>query len=663
MVSHAYTRRVLRVDLSTGEIIREQLSEEMIRNFVGGRGINLKRLYDEVPAGIDPLGPENRLFVSCGPLTGTMAPSTSRTQCTTKSPLTGILGDSSTGGFFGAELKFAGYDQLIFQGVSEKPVYLWIHNDEVELRDAGHLWGLDTWQATRAIQDELNDREIQALVAGPAGENMVRYAAIIGNLCRAAGRGGGGAVMGSKKLKAIAVRGTRGLGVARPEEFIRVAEGCFQKVYKDPSAILRSVQGTPSLVRVANMRGWLAYKNLQYATNDELTEKLSAESFLKYVVKSKACFNCPLHCSHYYMVKEGPFAGSQAEGLEYIGINCMGLKTGVDYYPAVLKANELANRYGFDVASLGDHISFAMECFEKGVITEKDTDGLELRFGNYEAMLAMIEKIVRREGFGETLSHGVVEAARRIGKGSIQWANHIKGLTIMEDIRTGYGAAMGHSVSNVGAHHLRGAVVAEEGLLQRAIPDEVAMREFGTMKAKDPFTEEAKDQTIRWYERITMAADCLGICKFVLSPYAGQKLTTLQELLTLLSAGSGLTFTEEEFKVLTERVLALERAFNAREGLGRKDDTLPPRMWEAPESGPQKGWSFEPEKWSKGLDAYYAIHGYTKDGAPTKETLEKLGLAYVGEELERMGKYEDRPADSSESEGTGNPEGTGQGPA
>ena len=644
MIPNAYTRNALRVDLSTGQISPERLSDDMIKNFVGGRGINLKRLYDEVPAGIDPLGPENRLFISSGPLSGTMMPAAGRTQCTAKSPLTGILGDSNMGGHFGAEMKFAGYDQLIIQGTSEKPVYLFINNDNVELRDASSLWGLDTWQTTAAIRNALNDQDVQVMTIGQAGENLVKYACIITSLVRAAGRGGGGAVMGSKKLKAIAVRGTRGIGLAKPELFFPQVWEAFQRVYNDPSAILRGKFGTPSLVAVSNMRGWLGYKNLQYSTNDEVTAKLRAEEFLKYVVKSKACFNCPLHCSHYYMVKDGPYAGTQAEGLEYVSILSCGIKTGVLYYPAVLKANEMVGRYGLDAPSVGDLIAFAMECFEKGVITEKDTDGLRLEFGNHEAMLAMIEKIARREGFGDILADGVVEAARRIGKGSGQWAHHIKGLTIKEDVRTGYGAAIGTAVSNVGASHLRGAVVAEEGLPQRMIPDEVAMQVFGTLKAKDPFTEETKGAVVRWMEKITMAADCLGLCKFVLTPYAGQRMTRLPQLIEILESASGLAFTEEDFEAMTDRVLALERAFNAREGMSRKDDTLPPRLWEMPKSGPQKemGWSFDPERWQRALDSYYAIHGYTRDGIPSKETLEKLDLAYVGEELERMGKYDDR---------------------
>jgi len=639
MGSNGYAGKILRVDLSEKKVSKQRLSRDLINGFIGGRGVNIKMLYDEVSWKVKPLDPENRVIIGAGPLAGTLAPSAGRCQCTTKSALTGILGDSNLGGHFAAELKFAGYDHIVISGKSTKPVYLWINNDEIELRDAVDLWGLDTWATTSAIQDQLGDRDVQVLAIGQAGENLVKYSAVISNLSRAAGRGGVGAVFGSKHLKAIAVRGTKGLTVAKPKEFLQTVEQCFRKIYNDPGPRQRSIEGTPSLVVVANALGWLSHKNMQFSTNDEVADKLCAASFLKYSVKSKGCFNCPVHCSHYYVVRNGPFAGTQAEGLEFVAILTLGAKTGVDYYPAILKANELANRYGLDVASLGDIISWAMECFEKGILNEKDTDGLSLEFGNYESMLRLIEKIVRREGIGNILADNIVEASQKIGKGSSQFAHHIKGLTLIPDVRTGYGFALGHAVSNVGPIHLRGAVVAEEGWLARAIPDEVAKEMFGGIEAKDPHTHIGKDKTVRWYEQITMAADCLGICKFVLSPYAGQKLITLEDLALLLSQATSFAFTKEDFQAAAERILAVERSFNAREGLSRKDDMLPPRMWEPAESGPNKGFQFNKESWDKALDNYYALHGWNETGIPGKKILEDLNLKYVGEELESLGKY------------------------
>jgi aldehyde:ferredoxin oxidoreductase len=640
MAPNGYAGKMLRVDLSQGGILTQGLSENLIRDFIGGRGIHVKTLYDEVPPNVGPLDPENRMIIGAGPLAGTLAPSAGRCQCTNKSPLTGILGDSNVGGHFGAELKFAGYDHIVISGKSDKPVYLWVNDDEVELRDASHLWGLDTWETTSSIQDELGDRDVQVLTIGQAGENLVKYSALVCNLTRAAGRGMGGAVFGAKGLKAVAVRGTKGIRVADPENFLQTVEQFFKRIHDDPGPQQRSVEGTVSLIEVCNALGWLSHKNMQFSTNDEVARKLCADSFLKYSVKPKGCFNCPVHCSHFYRVKDGPFEGTQAEGLEFVGVIGLGSKTGVDYYPAVLKANELGNRFGFDVGSVGDVIAWSMECFERGILTEKDTDGLSLEFGNYESMLTLIERIAKREGFGNILADGIIEASKKIGKGSIQFANHIKGLPIMVDVRGAYGFALGHAVSNVGAIHLRGAVVAEEGWPARAIPDERAKEMFGTLEAKNPQSPVAKGAVVQWYERITVAADCVGMCKFVLTPYAGQKLITLEDLAILLSQATGLRFAEKDLEVAAERILALERSFNAREGFSREDDTLPPRMWEPVESGPRKGFRFDRESWDKALDDYYKVHGWNKNGIPSKERLETLNLKYAGEELERLGRYD-----------------------
>lgn len=640
MKADAYTRKIARVDLSRKEISTEHLAESFIQDFIGGRGMNGRLLYDEVGPRTHPLSPENRIVIGAGPLSGTFAPAAGRTQCTTKSALTGILGDSNVGGHFGAELKFAGYDHIVISGKSENPVYLWIADEKIKLRDARHLWGLDTWATASAIQEDLGNNDVQVLTIGPAGENLVKYSAVITNLSRAAGRGGVGAVFGSKGLKAIAVRGTRGVGVARPADFMRSVEEYFRRIYNDPAPRQRSVEGTPALVVVMNAGGFIGYKNLQFATNDDIAEKLSAENFLRYYsVKSKACFNCPVHCSHFYEVKEGPFAGIKGEGVEWGGILCLGIKPGVDYYPAVLKANEMANRYGFDCVSLGDMISWAMECFEKGLLTEEETDGLPLNFGNYESLLLLIEKIAKRKGFGNTLADNILDAAEKVGEQSLRFANHIKKLTIMGDTRKGYGFALGEAISSVGAHHVRGAALAEEGWASRAIPDQVAEEMFGSKEAKNAHSPIAKDRTVRWYERITTMADCLGVCKFVLSPYAGQKLITVKDLAELLSQASGLSFTEKDFERATERILALERAFNVREGLSRKEDTLPPRMWEPVQGGPKKGFHLDKESFDQALDQYYKLHGWDERGIPTQKTLESLNLKFAGEELERLGKY------------------------
>ena len=631
-----YVGRILRVDLTKGEISAEPLSRELAENYIGGRGINVKLLYDEVKAGVDPLSPENKLIVGTGPLTATLAPSSGRYNLTTKSALTGIFGDSNSGGHWAPELKFAGFDHVVIQGRSERPVYIWIENEHVEIRDTGDLWGKNTFEVTAGIQKELGDRSIQVMCIGPAGVNNVRYACLVNNLTRAAGRGGTGAVMGAKNLLAIAVRGTGDIKVARPKEFLQTVKQYFERINKHRGAQIRAVYGTPFLTRLANEGGWLSYRNMQVCQNDEVAEKLSAESFLEgWVLKSKACFNCPIHCSHYYLVKEGPYAGVRSEGLEFVGVECFGLKTGVDYFPAILRANLMANRYGMDAGYLGDMIAWAMECFEEGILTEKDTDGLKLNFGNHEAMLTLIDKIARREGFGDFLAENMIVASEKLGEESKKLAHHIKGLTLMPDIRIGYGYALGHAVSNVGAHHLRGAVMGEEGVV-RSFSDELAERMFGTKEAKNPFVPIGKGKTVQWYEQGDIIADCGNICKFTSTPYATMGLLEISDMALLLSQATGIDLSEEDLKTVAERVLALERAFNAREGVGRSADTLPPRMWEPVPDGPLKGFQFKRDEWDQALDGYYEVHGWNKKGVPARETLENLGLSYVADELERL---------------------------
>lgn len=642
-LNYGYAGKILHINLSNREVTKEPLTQGLVKKYIGGRGINVKLLYDGVKAKVDPLSPENFLLFGTGPLVGTLAPSSGRWNCTTKSALTGIFGDSNAGGHFGPELKYAGYDHLVVTGQSSKPVYIWIDDEAVEIRDAGPIWGYDTWQVTSAIQKELGDEGIQVACIGPGGVKGVKYACVMNNLARAAGRAGAGAVMGAKRLLAIAVRGTQGLKVARPEEFTKAVQGYFKKIQENPGAQTRAIYGTPFLTRLANETGWLSYKNIQVSQCDEVAEKLSAETLLReWVLKSKGCFNCPIHCGHYYAVKEGPFAGSHAEGLQFVGVISLGLKTGVDYFPAVLKANELANRYGLDAGYLGDIIAWAMECYEKGILTERETDGIKLEFGNYDAMLTMIEKIVKREGFGDLLAENIVIASARLGKGSEKYAHHIKGLTLMPDIRIGYGYALGHAVSTVGAHHLRGAVMGEEGMLARGFSDELAEKMFGDKKAKDPFVPAGKGRTVQWYEQGAIIADCVEICKFATTPYANVGLLELKDMAHLLLYATGIDFTEEELAQAAERILALERAFNAREGLGRKEDTLPPRMWEPVPDGPMKGFKFTRKNWDLALDHYYQVHGWNKEGVPTRKCLEGLGLAHVADELESLGRLKER---------------------
>lgn len=634
-----YAGNLLSVNLSDSRIEKLPLSDSLVKNYIGGRGINVKLLYDETKPGIDPLGPENVLIFGTGPFVGTIVPSSGRWNATTKSATTRVFGDSNSGGHWGPELKFAGYDHLVIKGASEKPVYIWIDDDKVEIKDAGDIWGADTWETTEIIQEKLGDKGIQVLAIGLAGENMVSYACPINNLTRAPGRGGTGAVMGSKKLKAVAVRGGKDITVAQSDKVLGTVKKLFDRIASHPGAKLRSIEGTPMLCMIANEAGGLGWKNMQIQKFDEMAAALSGKRFVEnWSIKSKGCFNCPVHCSHYYGVKEGPYKNTFAEGVEWDASYEFGLKAGIDYWPAVLKANELANRYGMDVDGLGGTISWAMECVEKGILDSKDLDGVDLRFGNHEAMISIIHKIAKREGIGDLLARNIRDISSEVGKGSEQFAHEIKGLTVIAELRIGYGWALGHAVANIGCHHLRGAVLSDHDV-NRSFSEDFAVKMFGDKRARIPTDPTGKGKVVQWVEHNTVLNDCVEICKFICSPYAGIGLVSMEDILELMGIITGVAVTEEDVKNISERILALERAFNAREGMSRKEDTLPPRMWEPVPTGPHKGFQFDKAHWESVLDDYYHAHGWDQNGVPTRKTLEGLGLNYVADELEKVRKH------------------------
>jgi len=631
-----YAGRILRVDLSEEKLETVPLPRELIINYIGGRCINAKILYDEVPSGIGPLDPQNHVVVGAGPLAGTIAPSTGRFNVTTKSAITGIFGDSNSGGHWAPELKYAGFDHVIISGKAKKPLYLWISDGQAELRDASGLWGKDTWETTEAICKELGDFEIQVLCIGPAGENLVKYACLINNFSRAPGRGGAGAVFGAKKLKAIAVRGTLGLKISDPDAFIQIVKRLFSKIKDHPGAQRRSIYGTPMLTKMTSEKGFLGAKNFQIHQDPFMADALSAERFVAdYSLKNKACFNCPIHCGHYYAVTEGPYRGTCGEGVEYDAVLNLGVKANIRYFPAILKMNELSNRYGIDYDSLGGIISWAMECFERGVLTSKETEGLDLSFGNDQSFIQLIHDIANRRGLGNLLAEDMLSIVEQVGRGSQEWACHIKGLSLITELRMGYGYALAHGISNIGAHHLRGTPMAEHDE-KRMLPEEEAERLFGDRYAQLPNKMKGKGAFVRWNELSHTLADAVGMCKFATSPYAGKNLTTLEDLGELLTALTGESFSLHELETAAERTLTLERCFNAREGLNRSHDTLPPRMWDPVKEGPLKGFTIQKEQWERLLDEYYLAHHWGQNGIPTREALESLGLENIANELEKL---------------------------
>ncbi len=614
-----YKGKILRVDLTKCKVFKEELRRELVHLFLGGRGICSKLLFDLTPMGVDAFAPENVLIVATGPLTGTIAPTAGRYHVSSKSPLTGGLGYGNSGGYFGPELKYAGYDALIVQGRSKKPVYLFISDEEVLLRDAKDIWGKDTFETDRIVREEIGDWEAQAIYIGHAGERMVRFAAIINNYFRAAARTGIGAVMGSKKLKAIVVRGTGSVSIEKQGRFMKAVKEVYHKIYSDPTYPSLSRYGTPFLVDLAYLGGGLATRNNQTGIFEKY-ESISSHIFKdRYVVKSKGCFACPIHCGKYAAVETGKYKGTCGGGPEYESIVCLGSKTGVGKLDAVIYANKLCNMYGLDTISTGDVIAFAMELRDKKIVMDKDTDEVRLKWGNEEAVIEMIRKIAFREGFGNILAEGSMRAAEKIGGEAKKYALHVKGLEPPAyDVRTAKAFGLSWATATRGADHL--AALPNFELL--GYPPEKGVEWFGSPKAVDPYSTEGKPYMVVWHENFAAAVDSAIICKYTtFSAYAIKP----RDLAEILSAATGMNINEAWIMETGERIFNLEKLFNLREGIGKRDDKLPDRFTKEPlPEGPGKGQVVELDQM---LPEYYKLRGWDPETSiPRKEKVNKLGL-------------------------------------
>jgi len=631
---YAWAGTILRVDLSSGQIEKEPLDENLRRNYIGGRGINSKILYDEVGPDVGALDPENRLIYGTSPLVGTSCPSANRCTITAKSPYTDILGDGNVGGHFSPELKFAGYDHIVFQGRAEKPVYLWIDNDHVELRDAGHLWAKDTRETERMIKEDVGDSRIQISSIGQAGENLVNFACVMVNLYRAAGKTGMGAVMGSKNLKAVAVRGAKGVKVAKPEIFSKLSRNLVERIKKNPVYSNFSTYGTIAFEVATNEIGFLNVKNYQRGGEYDKIKRLSHEAIAKkHYVKNMSCFNCPNHCSHLYRVKEGPYAGLVGGGFEYTNICTGGSNWDVSYVPALLKLDDLCDRFGLDTWTFGCVIAHAMDWYENGIITRKDTDGIDLKWGNHEAVIEMFHKIIKKEGFGALLANGSTKAAKEIGKGAEYYVSHSKGLPMAgDDVRPLKGYALCVATGTRGGDHLRGLVSSEFWGDQ-----ELAEQVFGYKEAGIPTSYNKARAAIIAQDMCTLA-DCLQICKWS-TQWVGSEIG-IEDMRELFCAATGIDMNEENTFKVADRVWNLERAYLVREGITRKDDALEGKFGVEPvPNGPYKGEKIDKDKFKIMLDDYYERRGWDKEtGTPTRERLESLGLKKVADELEKMEK-------------------------
>ena len=605
---YGYAGRILHIDLSTGKTYTEPLNEDYAKKYIGGIGLGMRLWLDNSKAGVDPFSPENPLVLVTGPTSGTIWPTGGNGHAfVAKSPQSYGIGESKSHGSFGTELKRAGYDAVIFHGKAEKPVYVWIDDDSVQILDASHLWGKSPAETEDTIKEELGDYYIRVAAIGPAGEKLVRIACIINEKTRAAGRCGMGAVMGSKNLKAIAVRGTHDVTVAKPDEFLEFVKE-FHERMKGPATKKYRTLGTPENVLVHNALHCMPTRNYNNA-HFEAAEKVSGEYLNeRFVAKIIGCSSCAMRCEHICVVNEGPYKGAMAR-VEYEPLWALGPYCGIDRLDAVIKGSELCNYYGMDSISAGVIVGFAMDCYENGILTQKDMDGIEARFGNHEALVKLLEKMGKREGIGNILAEGVKFAAEKIGKGAEKFAQHIKGVEVTGyDLRCLKTAALGFAVSFRGADHNRHGAYAFD-----------VKGKFNRLKY-----EKGRAKAVKDIEDVYTIIDSLIICKFSRGTYYKE----FEDLAKLYTLVTGWETTPEEMRLKGERINNLARVINVREGLGRKDDTLPWKVMNlpVPDEGPSKGAYVTQEELDLMLDDYYEVRGWTKEGIPTPEKLKQLGM-------------------------------------
>ena len=598
----AWTGRTLRVNLSTGAVTRGATDPQLAKQFIGARGLATKIMSMEVDPRVDPLSPDNKVIFAPGPFTGTYAPSAGRFDVVTKGPLTGTIAASNSGGTFGPELKYAGYDLLILEGKSAKPVYLWINDDKVEIRDAGHLWGKSVPDTTDMLRAETDD-EAKVACIGPAGEKLVLFACIMNEMHRACGRTGVGAVMGSKNLKAVVVNGSGSVKVADPKAFKEAVLKARQKIKAHPVAMGLRAYGTDVLVNILNEIGSLPTRNYRdgyFPTADKVGgESLSAHN----LIRPKGCFSCVISCGRVSRVTSRNFEG-YGEGPEYESAWSFGPDCGIDNLDAITKANYICNELGMDTITMGSTIACAMDMFESGILTPKDTDGIPLNFGNVEAMVEMVRKTGLREGFGDKLAEGSYRLAE--SHGHPEYSMTVKKQEMPAyDPRGVQGIGLNYATNNRGGCHVRGYTIAVEVL--------------GNPVKMDPSITKGKTDLDITFQNLTAALDSSGACLFSTFGIGAD------ELAEMLTAATGVSYTTQEFMKAGERIWNLERMWNLKAGLSAKDDTLPQRLLKDPiKTGPSKG---NLSKLPEMLPEYYHLRGWDKNGIPGEEKLKDLSLA------------------------------------
>jgi aldehyde:ferredoxin oxidoreductase len=637
----ALNRKIAYIDLSTGTVEVKPIPLEVRKKYLGGRGLDAYLLYNHTQQGCDPLGPGNALIISGGILTATCASATARTHIMAKSPLTGLLGSANMGGFFAPEMAWAGFHHLVITGKAESQVYLFIHNNTVEIRDAGHLWGRMTTDTQWAIREELGDEEVKSCVIGPAGENLVRYANVMTGIKNAAGRTGMGCVMGSKNLKAVAARGTLDIKIARPAEALEYNKRFIDQITSAKVNQTQGTLGTPFIWGATNSWGGLRTRNFQYNQCEyaddiepERLDEIATETIGPYHMTG--CFGCQVHCRAQYKIPSGPYAGKYDEGPEYTSQGAFGALPDCTNAVTVLTGNHLVNQYGVDNLEIGSIIAWAMELREKGILTDKQTDGLDLRFGNDEAVLEMLHRICLRKGWlGDTLADGGIPAAEKIGNNAFDYLIQVKGMNNLHSDERGTPAlALNIATASRGSDHLR----SRPAIDLYHLPEPVLRKIYGNPVPYDgPLSSEhtsydGKAWQVFWQENCYMAVDCLGICKYH-TVFLGATLPNFEDWPKVLYLNTGLELTPTDIWTIAERCNMIERLFNLREGLTRNDlkkgDTLNHRYFDEPclRGAPDVvGRKIDREKFKQMIDEFYTHKGLDENGVPKPETLQRLGL-------------------------------------
>ncbi len=633
-MAYGGTGKILRVDLTHASVKVDDLSEGLYRLYPGGRALAAYFLLREIPRGADPLGPANVLVLAPGLLTGAPLSTATRFTAAARSPLTGAYGESEAGGYWGPELRMAGFDAVVISGRAERPVYLWVHDGQAEIRDAGHLWRRDPEDVQETIRQELGDKMIRVLQIGLGGENLVRYAALVHELRHYNGRTGMGTVMGSKNLKAVAVRGSgRYLDLAYdPQALAELGRALAKKVKEHPQSWDMQVKGTPMLVGGLNAAGILPTRNFRQGVFEGV-DKVRWEAYEKELLTARrSCYACAVRCKREIAVNDRYQVSSAYGGPEYEALAGFSSDCGIDDLQAVAKANELCGRYTLDAISTSACIAFAMECFEHGLIGLKETGGIELRFGNTDAMLKMIDLIARRQGLGNLLAEGTRHAAKVIGGDAHYFAMQVKGMELaMHDPRGKVGVGLGYAISETGGDHI---TAFHDTLLQN--PASITFQSAAPLGITEPLpARELSSKKSAIYaigENWSSFGRVIGFCYFGPAP---RSFIQVDEVVSAVRAAAGWDVTVQDLMRIGERATNLARVFNAREGFSRQDDTLPDRLFAPLENGPLAGVGISREEFEQAMTDLYVAKGWNPEtGMPTRERLRALDIEWAADLME-----------------------------